>query len=121
MSKDLLRLARRALETLPADDLQGSNVYLDSHVHPAGTPVPVGRQTVIVGEPSLLLFVDLMPAANWGHPSKYLLVGTENENVQVIDAQFPPRREPLRLLRRGEGAEEWTLLTRAGVEESGPQ
>jgi hypothetical protein len=116
MSKDLLRLARRALETLPPGVVQGSNVYLDRLVYQPGTPVPVGRGTVVVPHPSLLMFVDLVPGANWGHPSKYLLVGIEDGNVQELDSQFPPPREHLALLHRGEGTQDWTLLTRAVVE-----
>jgi hypothetical protein len=115
MSEDLTRVARRALATLPAHELRGSNIYLDPRICATGARVPVGRQTISAAQPSLLLFIDLVPGANWGHPCKYLLVGLEDGKVQEIDAAFPPPRENLHLLQRGEGAEDWTLLTRTGA------
>ena len=38
-----------------------------------------------------LLFVDLSPLLNWAHPCKYLLVGQEGQDVEVVRASFPPR------------------------------
>jgi hypothetical protein len=113
MSEQLNRLARLALAALSPEELRHSNVYVNPQLYEAGAVVPVGRQTVIAARPSLLVFY-LLPGANWAHPSKYLLVGTDGETIKEIDGQFPPPREQLRLLHRGEGAEDWTLLTRAG-------
>jgi hypothetical protein len=116
MTHDPLPLARRTLGSLPPEVVQAGNVYLDRRFFRAGDHVPVGRETTIAPEPSILMFVDLEPGANWGHRCKYLLVGADNGEVRAIEGRFPPDREHLRLLHRAEGAEDWTLLTREDAE-----
>ena len=36
------------------------------------------------------VFVDLNPEANWGHPTLYVFVSLDGEQVQVVRREFPP-------------------------------
>ena len=73
--------------------------------------------TVPVTVPSFMVFVDLRPGANWGHPCRYLLVSREDGSIARVDSEFPPTAESLRLVHRGEGIEDWMLLSAQPLEE----
>ena len=73
--------------------------------------------TLPVTAPGFMAFVDLQPASNWSHPCRYLLVGREDGLIASVDSEFPPPGESLRLIHRGEGVEDWMLLTDAHLNE----
>jgi hypothetical protein len=109
-------VAKRALATLSPAERQRSAVYLDERELPAGSSVDIDSQQILVTAPSALVFVDLEPAANWGHASRYLIVDLGTGAVRSIDAQFPPflRGAPktLRLVWKGPDVPDWAVAVR---------
>src|SRR6187401_1895952 len=111
MVMTLQQLGEIALLTLNDEERRRSAVYIDPQVYRAGSTIAAGRQRIQVPAPAVLVFVDLAPASNWGHPCRYLLLIADNGTVASIDGQFPPPRESLRLLHRGPEIKDWMLLT----------
>ncbi len=81
----VIALGRKALEDDP-----GTVVYADSALRPPGH-VQVGAETVRTEHPTLLVFRDEMPGANWMHPCTYALVDVETQGVL---ARVPSDRPP---------------------------
>ena len=77
----------------------------------------IRNTTVPVTVPSFMVFVDLQPGANWAHSCRYLLVSREDGSIARVDSEFPPTAESLRLVHRGEGIEDWMLLSAQPLEE----
>lgn len=77
-------LATKALETLP-----GSVVYADRAPRSPGR-VAVGNDTVTTEHPSVLVFRDEMPGANWMHPATYALVDLLTERILARSASDRP-------------------------------
>ena len=50
-----------------------TNLSLFDHVFEAGDTIMVGPNPRTVDRPTILVFHDLDPALNWGHPCEYLL------------------------------------------------
>ena len=76
--------ARRAL------DASTGVVYVDRLVRQAGT-VQLGAESHEVEGPSLLVFRDEMPGANWMHPCTYALVGLDSgELLLTVASDRPP-------------------------------
>jgi hypothetical protein len=109
-------VAERVLGTLSKHERESAAVYLDEAEIPAGTELELDHHKVISAGPSAVAFVDPTPAANWGHPSRYLLIDRQTGEVQSLDAQFPPflhgASATLRLIWKGEHAPEWALAVR---------
>lgn len=84
-SATVIALAGSALGAEP-----GRVVYADREPRPPG-PVQAGPETVQSGHPSLLLFRDEMPGANWMHPVTYALVDLVTRDVLArIASDRPP-------------------------------
>ena len=92
-------------------------VYVSAGVVGDGEELFAGRDRIEVAVPSYVVFVDLVPRANWGHECLYLLVDPEGE-VTRVEARFPPSRSDLRLVARGAGVEDWMLLTERPISDS---
>jgi hypothetical protein len=110
------QIAEMVLVTLSPEELQQSAVYMKPALLEAGTAIATGRQLIPINEPSVMVFVDLFPAANWGHPCRYLLIAAHTGNIQVVDSQFPPGREGLKIVHKGERVENWMLMTDESLE-----
>ena len=82
-----------------------------------GEALFAGRVRIDVAAPSYVVFVDLVPRANWGHECLYLLVDSEGA-VTRLEARFPPSRSDLLLVARGAGVEDWMLLTERPLSDS---
>lgn len=68
----------------------GAVVYVDLAVHEAGD-VGVGGESHRVEGPSLLVFRDEMPGANWMHPCTYALVDIDSgELLLTVPSDRPP-------------------------------
>ena len=93
-------------------------MYVSAGVVGEGEELFAGRDRIDVGVPSHVVFVDLVPRANWGHPCVYLLVDPAG-GVARVEARFPPARADLRLVSRGAGVEDWMLLTERAISDSG--
>lgn len=78
-------LARNAFDVVP-----GFVVYADRLPREPGS-VQVGTDTVTTEHPTLLVFRDEMPGANWMHPSTYVLLDLLTyEDVARIASDRPP-------------------------------
>jgi hypothetical protein len=65
-------------------------VYADRQPRPAGD-VEVGPHTVRTDQPTVLVFRDEMPGANWMHPCTYALVSIDTGDVVAsATADRPP-------------------------------
>ena len=117
MPRSLKEIAGFALATLTAEERRRSVVYLDPHLLERGATVSIRGKTLPVTAPSVMAFVDLQPASNWSHSCRYLLVGREDGLIASANSEFPPAGESLRLVHRGEGVEEWMLLTTQPLED----
>ena len=91
---DLLRIV---LDRLSQRQFSECNVYLDHRRKMAGELVHVALKKVPMPFPGHVVFVDLAPQANWGHPVAYFLVNDENEDTVRLDGQFPPPSDEMRL------------------------
>ena len=68
----------------------GRVVYADREPRPPG-PVQAGPETVHCEHPTLLVFRDEMPGANWMHPGTYALVDLVTRDVLTrIPSDRPP-------------------------------
>jgi hypothetical protein len=90
MSLSWDEVASQVIERLSDEERTSSVVYVDERVLPAGSQVDVGGRTLELRRPSVLAFVDLEPALNWGHRCRYELVGAETGDVEAFDAAMPP-------------------------------
>jgi hypothetical protein len=77
-------LGRIALGAVP-----GTVVYADREPRAPG-PVQVGPQVVRAEHPTLLVFRDEMPGANWMHPSTYALIDLVTRQVLTLVASDRP-------------------------------
>jgi hypothetical protein len=110
------RIADMALATLSPEELQRSVAYVKPRLLEAGTTITINRQALPITAPSVMAFVDLFPAANWSHPCRYLLINPDSGKMQIIEGQFPPSREGLRIVHRGQKIEDWMLLSEERLE-----
>jgi hypothetical protein len=77
-----------AVRTLEAPE--GVVVYVDRLVREAGA-VSLGAESCEVERPSLLIFRDQMPGANWMHPCTYALVDLDSgELLLTVASDRPP-------------------------------
>ena len=69
---------------------EGAVVYVDRAAREAGT-VAVGAESYEAEGPSLLVFRDQMPGANWMHPCTYALVDlVSGELLLAVSGDRPP-------------------------------
>ncbi len=66
-------------------------IYWNKDMLSAGQTVKMGRKKVQMPFNGYMIYVDLEPQANWGHPVLYLLINPEKDvDHQVIKGEFPP-------------------------------
>jgi len=93
-------LSDERVRTLVLDQLtdgeRGSSVlYLASESVTRGTTLQFARLAFVCPWDAHLVFVDLDPMANWGHPCRYLCVGQDTGDTRAFAAQFPPFGPPV--------------------------
>lgn len=91
------------------DTLGDAVVYVCQIILQPGHPYQFARHSIKVSKPSVLLFIDLKPEANWGHECLYLTY--DGKDVNKIRANFPPDSENLLILSKPNSIENWALLT----------
>ena len=85
------RVRTHAFQSLHAAKKQTTNLYLDQKVYEKGAKLGPEFQKIVVDKPSLLVFADDDPLANFGHDCRYLLYdAATGEPHRVIAARFPP-------------------------------
>jgi hypothetical protein len=70
---------------------QATNLYLDERPYAKGEVVGPRRQKIVAERPSVLVFADDEPLANFAHACRYLLYDAKSGELQrEVEAQFPP-------------------------------
>jgi hypothetical protein len=103
---ELLKLVAREVS---ADKLRDAVVYVYRKLLRPGDTHYLGRINITVSSTSALLFIDLIPMANWSHDCLYILFN--GNETSTIPASFPPDRENLLLLQKPDKLESWVLLS----------
>ena len=81
----------RAYRAVGPDRLGQVNLYLDHRVREAGERLGPAFQDMRAERPSVLVFVDDEPTANFGHACRYLLFDPESGELHAeLPARFPP-------------------------------
>lgn len=110
---DWNEVARRAIAAIPAEQLRDAVLYLDRRTVAPGEAVPTGSGMLVADRPSALAFLDLAPAANWGHPCRYLLIDLATGAVRAAEATHPPFLRgvapTLAAIAKGHDVPDWTL------------
>jgi len=87
----LLRIRQHAFDKLTHSKREKTNLYLDTRVYQPDEPIGPPRQKIRARKPSILVFADDDPLANFGHPCRYLLYDAKTgEHYEGRPAQFPP-------------------------------
>src|SRR5437016_4019426 len=85
------RIQAHAFDEMQWSRLQTTNLYLDQRIYKPGEQIGPRRQNIVAERPSVLVFADDDPQANFAHPCRYLLYDAETgEPDREVPAQFPP-------------------------------
>jgi hypothetical protein len=107
------QVEKKALALLTDEERKRGILYVDEQELPAGSTLTIDGREIPVRRRSAAAFVDRVPQANWGHPSRYLLIDLESGEAQSIESQFPPflRATPptLKVVHKGEAVPDWTV------------
>jgi hypothetical protein len=80
-----------ALASLPFSERQSTNLHIDKRVIPAGTTVGPKQLQILTKQPSVLVYADTKPMANWGHDCRYHFYSAQTGDlVQTVPARLPP-------------------------------
>jgi len=102
-----------AFEHLSFAQRATTNLHVDTHIYEKGEVIGPEFQKIVARQPSVLVFADDEPRANFGHACRYLLYESESGKfLQETYARFPPIKdanqaktlrlfhEPVRLIER---------------------
>ncbi|MCL2875501.1 MAG: hypothetical protein FWF12_04250 [Betaproteobacteria bacterium] len=64
--------------------------YLDTQPKKMGESILVGREKLSMPFAGYFIFVDLVPMANWGHPSLGIFVSMDGTQTENTPLRFPP-------------------------------
>ncbi|MGH7023354.1 MAG: C13 family peptidase [Caulobacteraceae bacterium] len=85
------KIRAHAFGRLSYDQRQRTNLYASEHVFEAGEPIGPDFQKITAARPSLVVFADDNPRANFGHDCRYLLYAADSGEFQrEVAARFPP-------------------------------
>ena len=84
---DITAIVRRHLDKAQVTPCE---VRWDTALRGEGEIVQAGPAEQPMPFEGHLVFVDLQPEANWGHPVLYLFVTPDGRRVEVAQGQFPP-------------------------------
>ena len=107
------QISERAIATLSGAEKNSSVVYLEPSLVKCGNAVEIDRKQVRPRWDAYLVFIDLQPQSNWGHPCRYLLISLETGEIETLDASFPPflkgPSRPLRVIWKGPQVPDWAV------------
>src|ERR1041385_4945874 len=87
----LQKVREHAFSTLNAENRQTTNLHIDEKIRNKGEKLGPEFQKIEVDKPSILVFADDQPLANFGHACRYLLYDAESAAFRrEIPARFPP-------------------------------
>lgn len=85
------RVLAHATRSLPTQRVEKTNLYLDEKVFEKGAIIGPPRQKIVAEIPTILVFADDEPQANFGHACRYLLYDANTGELhREIKAQLPP-------------------------------
>lgn len=92
----LAKIKEQSLRQLNVNDRKRRNIYIDNEQLPAGKVLVAGHQRMELTRDTALVFEDLAPQFNWGHPCRYILHDPNSgEPYDSVTAEFPPNlKEP---------------------------
>ena len=89
--KRLRNVKDNTFRNLSAKRRETTNLYVHEEVQEANSIINAGHQSIRVERPSIMVFMDENPLANWAHECRYLLHDAESgELYQEVKANFPP-------------------------------
>jgi hypothetical protein len=87
----LQHVRTHTFQQLAFDKRAKTNLYVDERVIPSGETIGPGRQKIVTKRPSILVFADDQPDADFSHPCRYLFYDSESGSLHnEVKAQFPP-------------------------------
>jgi hypothetical protein len=87
----LQRVRTHAFNSLPFDRREKTNLHLDEHIYKEGEKIGPAFQKITAQKPSILVFADDNPHANFGHDCRYLLYDAATGDFhREVAARFPP-------------------------------
>lgn len=78
------------LKNLSTKEKERAIIYWDKKLLEVGDKVKIGRKTIDMSFKGYMVFVDLEPKANWGHPCLYFLIDIRTQDIKIIKEEFPP-------------------------------
>ena len=85
------RVRAHAFGTLSFERRQTTNLHLDEHIYDRGETIGPEFQRIVAQRPSILVFADDNPRANFGHDCRYLLYDAATGAFErQAPARFPP-------------------------------
>ena len=86
-------------------------MYLDERELPAGDVVRAAGGELRLRWTAAVAFVDLEPTLNWEHRCRYLVVRLDGQEIEAVEARFPPflkgRAPTLRVVWTGARVPAW--------------
>jgi hypothetical protein len=80
-----------AIDSVPPARRRSTNLYLNTQVYEAGVLIGPAIQKIRTSRPSILVFVDEHPRANFGHDCRYRFYDAETQRFfEEKAARFPP-------------------------------
>ena len=92
---DALRIA---LDTLSEEEKKKAVIYWDRRSFNKDTPYFIGFEPVHMPFDYRVVFIDLAPRANWGHPCQYVFIDMNTGNSDLYKKRSPPMGGDLELL-----------------------
>lgn len=90
-AKALARARAAAFATLTPSTAATTHLSVATTAYPKGHTLRLVDREIVVPAASVLVFEDLMPGANFGHPCRYRFHSAKDGAViEVVDAMFPP-------------------------------
>src|SRR6266496_3216502 len=78
-----------AFSMLSGRDRMATNLYVDRRIYKRGELIGPRRQEIVATKPSILVFADDDPMANFAHQCRYLLYSAESHELdRVVPASF---------------------------------
>src|SRR5882724_9438411 len=85
------RIQEDAFRSLPGARIHSTNLHIDVDVREAGRHIGPEVDKIVVERPTVVVFVDEEPLANFAHPCRYRLYDASSaELYRDTPARFPP-------------------------------
>lgn len=90
-TKTLRRIQEKAVRQLSTRRKMATNLYVLDEIQPAKSIIRARHQEIKIKKPTVVVFVDEEPMANWAHECRYLLHDADSGDLyKEVKASFPP-------------------------------